>query len=112
MHFRLQEIESKLDNLPKPRKKSQTRESTSVGVPQTPEPRRLSLPGRFSSLTDLSGEGGVPSFLDEINNKREEAQVRLEIESLGPMSGTSSNCSTPTLMEMKNIKKVNISTIH
>lgn len=100
---RLQEIESKLDNLPK--KPSQAKESQSVGATQTPEPRRLSLPGRFSSMPDLVGGGGFPSGLETLR-ANSEAEPRVEIESLGPESGMSSNCSTPTLMEIKNMRKV------
>lgn len=103
--YRLQEIESKLDNLPKQKETKPTAESHCVPVTPTPEPRRLSLPGRFTSLSDVSG--GAPSFLDTLNcSKTDGAQARLEIESLGPQSGLSSTCSTPTLMEMKNIRKV------
>ena len=102
---RLQEIESKLDNLPK--KSSQAKESQSVGVTQTPEPRRLSLPGRFTSLPDLAADGGFAPVLEKLRSKCEaEGEGRVEIESLGPESGLSSNCSTPTLMEMKNLRKV------
>ena len=100
---RLQEIESKLDNLPK--KPSKAKESQSVGVTQTPEPRRLSLPGRFTSMPDLAADGGCPVGLEKLSNKCE-AEGRVEIESLGPESGLSSNCSTPTLMEIKNLRKV------
>ena len=100
---RLQEIESKLDNLPK--KPSKAKESQSVGVTQTPEPRRLSLPGRFTSMPDLAADGGFPVGLEKLRNKCE-AEGTVEIESLGPESGLSSNCSTPTLMEIKNLRKV------
>lgn len=95
---KLQEIESKLDNLPK--KPSQAQENPSVGATQTPEPRRLSLPGRFtsSSLPDLT------AGLENLRSKCE-AEGGVEIESLGPESGLSSNCSTPTLMEIKNLRK-------
>ena len=100
---RLQEIESKLDNLPK--KPSQAKERRSVGATQTPEPRRLSLPGRFTSMPDLAGGGGFPSGLEKLRTNSE-AEAGVEIESLGPESGLSSNCSTPTLMEIKNTRKV------
>ena len=100
---RLQEIESKLDNLPK--KPSQRKENQSVGATQTPEPRRLSLPGRFTSMSDLAADEGFQSGLEKLRTKCE-AEARVEIESLGPESGLSSNCSTPTLMEIKNLRKV------
>ena len=104
---RLQEIESKLDNLPK--KSSQAKECQSVGVTQTPEPRRLSLPGRFTSMPDLAADGGFAPGLEKLRSKCEvedRDRDRVEIESLGPESGLSSNCSTPTLMEIKNMRKV------
>ena len=73
---------------------------------QSPEPRRLSLPGRFpgSSLPDLTV--GLEKLRSQV-----EAEGGVEIESLGPESGLSSNCSTPTLMEIKNLRKVEMTTV-
>ena len=67
----------------------------------------MSLPGRFasSSLPDLAADGGFQAGLEKLRSKCE-AEGRVEIESLGPESGLSSNCSTPTLMEIKNMRKV------
>ena len=76
----------------------------------TPEPRRLSLPGRFTSLPDLSMQ--TPQKLTEntpqtvqkqsspVQNNQDDVTDTEETEEL------SSTCSTPTLMEIKNIKRV------
>ena len=108
---RLQEIESKLDTL-----KTQEHIASSQVNP-TPEPRRLSLPGKFTSLPDLtlSPCPNMKLFDEKARLSRSPQKLQdkditekvLHDENLDD-SELSSNCSTPTLMEIKNIRKVHI----
>ena len=75
----------------------------------TPEPRRLSLPGRFTSLPDLSVQ--TPTKLTVISppsvqKQASPVQNNQEITDTEETEELSSTCSTPTLMEIKNIRKV------
>ena len=112
--FRLQEIESKLDTL-----KGQD-QVVMTQVNPTPEPRRLSLPGRFTSLPDLSHSPNLqiptpssvngrsptsPRKFDKIVTDDSKFEKENEEENDDELSST---CSTPTLMEIKNMKKVRI----
>lgn len=75
----------------------------------TPEPRRLSLPGRFTSLPDLSIQ--TPTMLTgnsppTVQKQSSPVQNTQEISLTEETEELSSTCSTPTLMEIKNIRKV------
>ena len=73
----------------------------------TPEPRRLSLPGRFTSLPDLSMQ--TPQKLTENTVQKQSSPVQNNQDDVTDTEETeelSSTCSTPTLMEIKNIKRV------
>ena len=93
---------------------------------QTPEPGRLSV--RCSSLPDLSTSSNVPIFMTSMNaveKKMNEEAETMMYEKRDPIHGAndedsdvnieqitdnndelSSTCSTPTLMGIKNIRKV------
>ena len=88
-----------------------------VNVPVTPEPRRLSLPGRFTCLPDLSTPINIPLISPSRSKQSSSSPVKAEkikieiedVETPVPADDEeelSSNCSTPTLMEIKNIRKV------
>ena len=89
-------------------------------VNPTPEPRRLSLPGRFTSLPDLSHSPNLqiptpssvngrsptsPRKFDKIVTDERKFEKGNEEDNDDELSST---CSTPTLMEIKNMKKVRI----
>ena len=81
----------------------------------TPEPRRLSLPGKFTSLPDLT-LSPCPNikFTDEKarfskspqKSKDKDNTEKIHHDTTLDESELSSNCSTPTLMEIKNMRKV------
>ena len=109
--FRLQEIESKLDTL-----KGQD-QVVMTQVNPTPEPRRLSLPGRFTSLPDLSHSPNLQIPTPSSVNGRSPTSPRKfekivtderKFETEENDDELSSTCSTSTLMEIKNMKKVRI----
>ena len=107
--FRLQEIESKLDTL----KGKEALVINQVTQAFTPEPRRLSLPGKFTSLTDLSTAATfdwlektdkTPSSpTKNADNGTIEDTIETEEDAKDDVSST---CSSPTLMELKTIRKV------
>ena len=113
---RLQEIECKLDTL-------KTKEALVMNhAVQTPEPGKLSV--RCSSLPDLSNPSNVPIFITSLNAADKKMNEVVETEektdtiidvnddnvNTEQMTDNndelSSTCSTPTLMEIKNIRKV------
>ena len=86
-------------------------------VNPTPEPRRLSLPGRFTSLPDLSHSPNLQIPTPSSVNGRSPTSPRKfekivtderKFETEENDDELSSTCSTPTLMEIKNMKKVRI----
>ena len=108
--FRLQEIESKLDTL----KGKEALVVNQVTQAFTPEPRRLSLPGKFTSLTDLSTAATfdwlektdkTPSSPTKNADNIVTIEDTIETEE-DAKDDVSSTCSSPTLMELKTIRKV------
>ena len=80
----------------------------------TPEPRRLSLPGKFTSLTDLSTAATfdwlektdkIPSSPTKNADNIVTIEDTIETEE-DAKDDVSSTCSSPTLMELKTIRKV------
>ena len=81
----------------------------------TPEPRRLSLPGKFTSLTDLS-TAATFDWLEKTektptHSKDAQTDNIVTIEDTieteeDAKDDVSSTCSSPTLMELKTIRKV------
>jgi len=102
--LRLKGIESKLDNL-------KTAE-TIIGTQN--ESRRYSLPGRFSTLTNISSENNLHQE-DDFNltptptgeNAPHDEQSNIKNESDNTPDGMKSNCSTPTIMEINPKPKEN-----
>ena len=110
--FRLQEIESKLDTL----KGKEALVVNQVTQAFTPEPRRLSLPGKFTSLTDLSTAATfdwlektdkAPSSPTKNADNIVTIEDTIETEE-DAKDDVSSTCSSPTLMELKTIRKVTV----
>ena len=112
MFFRLQEIESKLDTL----KGKEALVVNQVTQAFTPEPRRLSLPGKFTSLTDLS-TGATFDWLEKTDKTPLSHSKNAQTDNIVTIEDTieteedakddvSSTCSSPTLMELKTIRKV------
>ena len=101
-------IESKLDSL----------KETETIITSRHDGRRSSLPGRFSTLSNLPGDlllledNNAPTPTPDIkaeNNEElennEESETNNE-ESEANHNDSSSNCSTPTFMEIKPKPKV------
>ena len=112
MFFRLQEIESKLDTL----KGKEALVVNQVTQAFTPEPRRLSLPGKFTSLTDLSPTATF-DWLEKTDKTPPSHSKNAQTDNIVTIEDTieteedakddvSSTCSSPTLMELKTIRKV------
>ena len=112
MFFRLQEIESKLDTL----KGKEALVVNQVTQAFTPEPRRLSLPGKFTSLTDLS-TAATFDWLEKTDKTPSSHSKNAQTDNIVTIEDTieteedakddvSSTCSSPTLMELKTIRKV------
>ena len=110
--FRLQEIESKLDTL----KGKEALVVNQVTQAFTPEPRRLSLPGKFTSLTDLS-TAATFDWLEKTDKTPPSHSKNAPTDNIVTIEDTieteedakddvSSTCSSPTLMELKTIRKV------
>ena len=110
--FRLQEIESKLDTL----KGKEALVVNQVTQAFTPEPRRLSLPGKFTSLTDLSNAVNF-DWLEKTDKTPSSHSKNAQTDNIVTIEDTieteedakddvSSTCSSPTLMELKTIRKV------
>ena len=97
-------IESKLDSLKEAETTITTRHDT----------RRSSLPGRFSTLTNLSSDSIVLQLEDNIDDRTPtptrgniiDKHKEMKDESDLNHDETNSNCSTPTFMEIKPKIKV------
>merc|ERR1719206_1121031 len=106
---RLKGIESKLDSL----------KETETIITSRHDTRRSSLPGRFSTLSNLPGDlllledNNATTPTPDINaENKEESENNEESETNNEESeanhnDSSSNCSTPTFMEIKPKPKVN-----
>ena len=82
----------------------------------TPEPRRLSLPGKFTSLTDLS-TAATFDWLEKTDKTPSSHSKDAQTDNIVTIEDTieteedakddvSSTCSSPTLMQLKTIRKV------
>jgi len=103
---RLKGIESKLDSL----------KETETTITSRHDARRSSLPGRFSTLSNLPGDilplednndAPTPTQEPDINPGDNEGSEANNDESEANHDNSSSNCSTPTFMEIKPKPKVN-----